>query len=207
MNTLWQDLRYASRTLWKKPGFVAIAVITLALGIGANTAIFSVVNTLILSAPRIVDAENVGTIWRSLKPKREDGYVSYLDLQDWRAQNRSFEAIAAYKPNGFVLIHNGQAERIPGMRVTANFLSLLKVGLMRGRDFREAEERRGADRVVILSHKYWQDRLGGSEDALGSQLNLDGTPFTVIGILQPDFEFPLAPDNIELLTTIAGEGG
>src|SRR5262245_21462526 len=166
MNTLWQDLRYGSRMLWKKPGFVAIAVITLALGISANTAIFSVVNALILSAPHIADAENVATIWRSLKPKREEGYVSYLDLKDWRAQNRSFEALAAYKPNGFVLINNGQAERIPGMRVTANFLSLLKVRLVRGRDFREEEEKRGAERVVILSHKYWQDRLGGREDAL-----------------------------------------
>src|SRR5262245_13561035 len=164
MNTLWQDLRYGFRMLWKKPGFVVIAVITLSLGIGANTAIFSVVKALILSSPQIADAENVGTIWRATKEKREEGYVSYLDLQDWRAQTRTFEAIAGYKPNGFVLINNGQAERIPGMRVTANFLSLLKVGLIRGRDFRDEEEKRGAERVVILGHKYWQERFGANED-------------------------------------------
>jgi len=207
MSTLWQDLRYSFRMLWKKPGFMVIAVITLSLGIGANTTIFSVVKALILSSPQIADANNVGTIWRSTKEKREEGYVSYLDLQDWRAQNRSFEAIAGYKPNGFVVMTDGQAERIPGMRVTANFLSLLKVGLVRGRDFRDEEEKRGADRVVILSHKYWQDRLGASEDAVGTQIELDGRPFTIIGILPPGFEFPLAPDNTELLTSVSGEAG
>jgi len=120
MNTLWQDLRYGFRMLWKKPGFVLIAVVTLSLGIGANTAIFSVVKALLLSSPQIADAESVGTIWRTAKGKREEGFVSYLDLQDWRAQNRSFEAIAGYKPRRFVLINNGQAEPISGMRVTAN---------------------------------------------------------------------------------------
>ncbi len=206
MQTFWQDLRYGARMLWKKPGFTLIAVITLALGIGANTAIFSVINALILSPPLIAEPENVATIWKTPKDERVEGYVSYLDLQDWQTESRSFEQIAAYKPQGFTLLNEGQAERIFGLRVTANFLSLLKVKLFRGRDFQLEEEKRGAQGVVILSHQYWQNRLGGDEAALGQQLTLNGRPFTIIGILPSDFEFPLAANNTELLTTIAAEG-
>src|SRR5262249_7965924 len=93
MQTLLQDLRYGARMLMKNPGFTLIAVITLALGIGANTAIFSVINALILNPPHIADAERAAAIWRTAKNKRAEGFVSYLDLQDWRAANRSFEVI------------------------------------------------------------------------------------------------------------------
>jgi len=207
MNQLWQDLRYGSRMLLKQPGFTLIAALTLALGIGANTAIFSVINALILNPPHIAEAERVAAIWRTAKDKRVEGFVSYLDLQDWRAQNRSFEAIAGYKPNGFILLNEEQAERLQGMRVTADFLSLLKVKLLRGRDFQVEEEKRGAEGVVIISHQFWQNRLGAAEAALGRRLDLNGRPFTIIGVLPPGFEFPLAPKQTELLTTIAGEGG
>lgn len=206
MDTLWQDLRYGARMLRTKPGFTLIAVITLALGIGANTAIFSVINALILSPPSIAEPERVATIWRTPKDKVLEGYVSYLELQDWQAQCQSFETIAGYKPNGFILLNEDQAERIQGMRVTANFLSLLKVKLLRGRDFQTEEERRGAQPVVILSHEFWQSRFGGNEAALGQQLSLNGRPFTVIGILPSTFEFPLAAKQTEVLTTIAAEG-
>ena len=207
MQTLLQDLRYGARMLLKQPGFTLIAALTLALGIGANTAIFSVINALILNPPHFVDAERVVAIWRTAKDKRVEGYVSYLDLQDWRAQNRSFEAIAGYKPNGFIMLNEEQAERLQGMRVTANFLALLKVKPLRGRDFQVEEEKRGAEGVVIISHQFWQNRLGGAETALGQQLSLNGRPFTIIGVLPSGFEFPLAPKQTELITTIAGEGG
>src|SRR5262245_55698721 len=207
MQTLIQDLRYGARMLIKQPGFTLIAMLTLALGIGANTAIFSVINALILSPPHFAEAGRVAAIWRTPKDKRVEGYVSYLDLQDWRAQNRSFEAIAGYKPNGFIMLNEERAERLQGMRVTANFLSLLKVKPLRGRDFQVEEEKRGAEGVVIISHQFWQNRLGGAESALGRQLSLNGRPFTIIGVLPPGFEFPLAPKQTELLTTIAGEGG
>src|SRR5262245_5640369 len=119
MQTTLQDLRYGARMLLKQPGFTLIAALTLALGIGANTAIFSVINALILNPPRIAEAERVAAVWRTEKGNRSEGYVSYLDLQDWSAQNRSFEAIAGYKPNGFILLHDEEAERLQGMRVTA----------------------------------------------------------------------------------------
>src|SRR5215468_8191046 len=207
MNQLWQDLRYGARMLFKQPGFTLIATLTLALGIGANTAIFSVINALILNPPRVAEAERVSAIWRTGKDKRSEGYVSYLDLQDWREQSRSLEAIAGYKPNGFILLNDEQAERLQGLRVTANFLSLLKVKPLRGRDFQVEEEKRGAEGVVIISHQFWQNRLGGSDAALGRQLDLNGKPFTIIGVLPPGFEFPLAPKQNELITTIAAEGG
>src|SRR5215510_8629674 len=204
---MFQDMRFGLRMLIKQPSFTLIAALTLALGIGANTAIFSVINALILNPSRIAEAERVAAIWRTEKDKRSEGYVSYLDLQDWRAQSRNFEAIAGYKPNGFILLNDEQAERLQGMRVTANFLSLLKVQPLRGRDFRVEEEKRGAEGVVIISHQYWQNRLGGSEAALGRRLDLNGKPFTIIGVLPPGFEFPLAPKQTELITTIAAEGG
>lgn len=201
-----QDLQFSLRTLAKKPGFALIAVLTLAVGIGANTVIFSVVNALILNPPHIAESEQVAAIWRTPKEKRAEGYVSSMELQDWRERSRSFEAIAGYKPNGFVLLDREQAEHVQGMRVTANFLSLLEVDLFRGRDFRVEDEKRGAEPVVIVSHEFWQDRLGGGDSALGERLTLDGKSFTIVGILPPKFEFSLAPKQIDLVTTIAGEG-
>ena len=203
---LWQDLRYGARMLLRKPGFTLITVLTLSLGIGANTAIFSVINALILNPPHIIEAERVVAIWRTTKDKRTEGHVSYFELQDWRAESRSFEAIAGYKPNGFILLNEDQAEIVGGMRVTANFMALLKVKPLRGRDFQLEEEKRGAQPVVIISHQFWQNRLGGNEAALGQQLTMNGKPFTIIGILPPGFEFPLVAKQPEVLTTIAGEG-
>ena len=207
MNNLSQDLRLALRGMWKQPGFTVVAIITLALGIGSNTAIFSVVNALILKSPHIVQPEQVVALWWTVKEKRMANPVSYLDLQDLQAQTHTLESIAAYKPNGFTLVNDQQAERIQGMRVTANFLSLLKVAPALGRDFQGEEEKRGSKDVVILSHQFWRDRMNGDASAVGRELTLDGKPFTVIGVLPSDFEFPLARQSTELLTTIAREGG
>src|SRR5215813_382969 len=102
MNNFLQDLRYGARMLWKQPGFTLIALITLALGIGANTAIFSVINALILTPPPIAESERVANIWRTSKDKRDEGFVSYLDLRDWQRQSQSFETIAAYKSQGLI---------------------------------------------------------------------------------------------------------
>ena len=204
MQSFFRDLRYGGRMLIRRRGVTLIAVLTLALGIGANTAIFSVINALILNPPRIVEPERVAAIWRTAKDKRVEGYVSYLELQDWR-QGESFEGIAGYKPNGFILLDADQAERLQGMRVTANFLTMLRVKPFRGRDFQVEEEKRHAQPVVIIGHHFWQTRMGGSENVLGRELNLNGKAFTIIGILPPDFEFPLAAKQTELVTTIAAE--
>ena len=206
MTGFWQDLRQALRTMWKQPGFTLVAAITLALGIGANTAIFSVINALILNPLNLADADRVVALWRTARDKRDKGPASYLDLQEWRAQSSSFETIAGYKPNPFTMLGD-QAEQVQGMRVTANFLSLLKVNPVLGRDFQVEEEKRGSKRVVIISSQFWQTRLGGDASAVGKEVTLDGKPFTVIGVLPRDFEFPLARRSTELLTTVAGEEG
>lgn len=204
MSGFWQDLRQALRAMQKQPGFTLVAVITLALGIGANTAIFSVINALILNPPNFVEAERVVALWRTSKDDRRKGTASYLDLKEWGARNHSFETIAGYKRNGFTLLEE-QAEQVQGMRVTANFLSLLKVNPMLGRDFNVDEEKRGANEVVIISHPFWQKRFGGDTSAIGKSLTIDGRQFTVIGILPPNFEFPLSRKSTELLTTVSGE--
>ena len=205
MKGFWQDLRQAFRGMQKQPGFTLIAAITLALGIGANTAIFSVINALILNPPRIVEADRVVALWRTATGQQNKGPSSYIDLKELHAHSSSFETIAGYKPNGFTLLDE-QAERVQGMRITANFLSLLKVKPLLGRDFQVEEEKRGANDVVIISNQVWQKRFGGDESAIGKQLTIDGKPFTVIGVLPHDFEFALEPKSTELLTSVAREG-
>ena len=206
MTGFWQDLRLALRTVWKQPGFTLTAAITLALGIGANTAIFSVINALILNPPNFAEAERVVALWRTAKDQRTKGPASYLDLQEWQSQSHSFEAIAGYKGNDFTLLDK-QAERVSGMRVTANLLSALKVTPLLGREFQADEEKRGAKGVVIVSARFWQTRLAGDTNVIGRELTLDGKPFTVVGVLPEDFEFPLAKNSTDILTTVAGEGG
>ncbi len=205
MKGFWQDLRQALRGMRKQPGFTLVAVVTLALGIGANTAIFSVINALILNPPHFVEPERVVALWRTSKEQRRKGTASYLDLHEWRTQSSNFETIAGYKRNGFTLFDE-QAEQVAGMRVTASFLSLLKVAPVLGRDFHVDEEKRGAKEVVIISNEFWQKRFAGDASVIGRELTLDGKQFTVIGVLPHNFEFPLARQSTELLTTVAGEG-
>jgi putative ABC transport system permease protein len=205
MQTIWQDLRYGTRSLLKRPAFTLLAVITLGLGIGANTTIFSLINALILSPPRMTDPEHVAALWRSPKEKRTEGFTSYLDLQDWRNRSQSFEEIAGYKPNGFTLVNADEVERVPGMRVTANFFSLLKVNPARGRTFHVDEEKPGSEPAAIISHEFWQTRLGGNDAALGQHVLLNDKPHTIVGILPPGFEFPLLQDA-SVWTTVADEG-
>ncbi len=207
MNTFIKDIRYALRGLLKQPGFTAVAIVTLALGIGANSLIFSVINALILNPPRVVDPDRVVAIWPTPRGERIEGFSSYLNLQDWRARNQSFEDIAGYKPNGFVLLNNGEAERIQGMRVTANFFPLMKVGLYRGRNFQPEEDKRGSQPVAIISYDFWRNRFGGSEATLNRMISLNGKPHQIVAVLPPDFEFPLAPKHAEIWTTVVGEGG
>jgi hypothetical protein len=202
-----QDVRYSLRSLAKRPTFTSVAVLTLALGIGANAAIFSVVNALVLTPPHVADADRVAAIWQTEKEKRSKGFVSYLTLQDIRAASRTFESVAAYKSSSYVLFDGERAERVGGLRVTANFLSLVGAGVAAGRDFAPDEEKRGAQPVVLVGNHFWQERLGGREDAVGTALTLNGTPYTVVGVLPPDFEFPLGPKRVDLVTTVAGEAG
>jgi len=176
------------------------------LGIAANTGIFSLVSALMFKAPSIAEPDRVVVMWHTTRDRIVQGPVSYLELQDWRSLSQSFEAIAAYKSLSMVLLNEGRAERRQGLRVTSNFLSFLKIDPIRGRDFQADEERRGAAPVAMISYQFWQSRFGGSEDAIGAKLDLNGKPFTVTGILPQSINFPLA-QNVDILTTIAEEEG
>lgn len=206
MRSLFHDLRYGARMLYNQPGFTAIACLTLAISIGANTAIFSVIYGLILNPPNIAEPERVVSLLRSPKTEPSEGFYSYLELQDWQSQSRSFESIAGYKPSGYTLLSEGQAERVDGLRVTSNFLNLLRISVARGRDFNVDEEKRNAQRVVLISDRFWRTRLGSNEAVLGQSIVLNAQQFTIIGILPPDFEFPLVAKSADLVATISGEG-
>ena len=207
MQNLFKDIKYALKSLLKQPAFTSIAVLTLALGIGANSAIFSVINGLILNSPMITDPDRVVAVWKTPTGKRLEGYVSYLDLQDWRKRNQTFEDIAGYKSQSFNLVDRGEGERIQGMRVTANFFALLKVGLFHGRNFQPDEDKRGSQPVCLISYEYWQNKFAGNEAALGQQITLNAKPHLIVGILPPNFQFPLSVKDPVVWTTVTGEGG
>ena len=188
LEDLSQDLRYALRSLRKHRGFTVVAVITLALGIGANTAIFTVINTVLLR-PLPYDRPDQLVVLMELISERPVG-VSYPNFVDWRNQSTSLENVAAVRNReSFNLTGAGENERLLGRLVSANFLSTLGVKPFRGRDFLAEEDQPGANPVAIISHALWQRRFGADENILGKQLTLNGQQFTVIGITPPNFQY------------------
>ena len=181
MNALWQDLRYGARMLMKKPGFTLIAVLTLSLGIGANTAIFSLVNVVLLRPLPFAEPERLVWTW-GVFSQGNQAATSPPDFLDYRAQNRTFEEFAAMMFNSFNLTGGGEPERIIGASVTANFFPALGLRPIRGRAFLPEEEKSGRDRVVIVGQGLWQRRFGGDPDLVGKTITLDGRDHTVVGI-------------------------
>ncbi|HLW77985.1 MAG TPA: ABC transporter permease, partial [Terriglobia bacterium] len=194
MGALLQDIRYGLRMLAKSPGFTAVAALTLALGIGANTAIFSVVYAALLrplpyrEPGRLV---NLGESRSQMDIQSSDN--SYPDYLDWTRQAQSFESLAGYNSDGFILSGTGSPEVVFATRVTSNFFSTLGVKPALGRDFVAGEDQPQGAKVVILSHGFWKDRFGASRNAIGQNIRLDGETFVVVGVLPQEFEF--APTN------------
>jgi putative ABC transport system permease protein len=187
MGTLWQDVRYGVRLLLKSPGFALVAVFVLALGIGANSAIFSVVNAVLLRPLPYADPDRLVILWE--KSATQDTSVSYPNFIDWRDQNQVFERIAAFRRESFNLIGAGEPERLSGRMISSSFFSTLGVQPLMGRDFVAAEDRAGGNRVVILSHGFWQRRFGGAQDILGKQLSLNNESYTVAAVMPADYRF------------------
>jgi putative ABC transport system permease protein len=188
METLWQDLRYGARMLLKQPGFSLIAVLTLALGIGANTAIFSVVNAVLLRPLPYDEADRL-VFLTERNPWNEDMTLSYPDFADWRAQNHVFEYIGVHNSADYNLTGSGEPERLRAGRASADLFSALRVRAALGRLFTNEEDKPGAPSVVVLSHGLWQRRFGGDPNIISQTLTLDGRPYTVVGVLPPDFRF------------------
>jgi len=191
MQNLLQDLRYAIRTMLKRPGFTAIAVVTLALGIGASTAIFSVVNAALLRDLPYAEPGRLFHVWEVTPQKnfaqREFSYPDYQDYQN----NQSFEGIAAYTGGGGIMSGRGEPERVFAPAASANFFSVLGVQPFLGRTFQPGDEKQGAQRVVVLTHGMWQQRLGGDQNIIGQPLTVNGDPHTVVGVLPAGFQFAL----------------
>jgi predicted permease len=192
MDTLWQDMTYGVRKLAKSPGFTAVALVALALGIGANTAIFSVVNAVLLRPLPYAEPDRLVILWE--KATKMDMSVSYPNFVDWKNETTSFERFAGFRRESFNLTGAGEAERLQGRMVSADFFSAFGVPLYRGRDFTPEDDRPEASPVVILSHGFWQRRFGGDEDVVGRPLTLNGRSFTVVGIASKDFRFGSGAD-------------
>lgn len=197
METLIQDVRYALRTLRKAPGFTLVALLTLGLGIGANTAIFSIVDGILLRPLPYQDPSRVIAI-NETTPKVGTVSVSYLDFLDWRRDSYSFSEMAAVCGVGFNLAGISQPQSISGEAVSPNFLSMLGVRPFLGRDFEASEGKAGAAPVVLLSYHLWQSQFGGSS-VLGRTISLDGSGFTIIGVLPADFR---SVDKTDVMTPI-----
>lgn len=208
METLLQDIRYGLRSLLKRPGFAAIAVLTLALGIGANTAIFSVVNAVLLRPLPYVEADQLVMPWGTRTDPQERTNVSYPDFADWQAQTKTLEYIAAYNSAG-ALLREGDADPqvISGAAVSADLFPLLKVSPVLGRAFTRAEDQPNAAPVIVMGYELWQKRFNSDTNIVGKQIRLGSTSATVLGILPPDFRFPATAAKTELLRPLAGTLG
>ena len=191
MNTLTQDLTYAFRMLLKHPGVSAIAVITLALGIGVNSAIFSLVNAIVLRPLPYANSQQLMVVWGNLhKAGLEEIEISALEFRDFQQQCQAFDQIAAYSTEGLNLTGVDQPERLRGAAISANLFSTLAVQTQLGRNFSAEEDQPGNDDRAILSYGLWQRRFGGDPLAVNKTIQLDGRTLTIVGIMPADFHFP-----------------
>jgi putative ABC transport system permease protein len=194
MTSLTQDVRYALRGLRRSPGFAATAIATLALGIGANTAIFSLVHAVLLAPLPFGHADRVVAVMETWRNRR--GGVSAGNFADLRAVSRSFDRLAAVRYSDLNLAENDTPQRVPGARVTSDFFGVFGVGPQLGRVFRPEEDRAGGEHVVVLSDRLWRSQFGGAPGVLGRTLRLDGEPYTVVGVMPASFDY--TRDNEEL---------
>jgi putative ABC transport system permease protein len=204
MPILSQDFRYALRQLRKSPGFTAVAVLTLALGIGANSAIFSMVDAVLLRPLPFRDPSRLVVVRTTEPGRRDDIGVSYPAFLDWRSQNRVFDGLSAFREDDFTLTGKTEPAHLSGAVVSANIFSVLGVAPAIGRDFSSGEdEPNGIGLPIILSHSLWQNRFGSDPKIVGQILTLDGKPFTVAGVMPPGFQFPVQRTPVEFWTTLA----
>jgi predicted permease len=188
MGTLIKDARYSLRMLIAKPGFTLIAVLALALGIGANTCIFSVINGVLLKPLEHKNPDRLVRLWEKWGPFDKSS-IAYPNFNDWREQNHSFEKLAAYRSGGMTLTGSDAAERIDGLQVTSDFFSILGAAPALGRDFTEEDDHPGATLTAIISDQLWATRFGRDAAIVGKSVSLTGESYQVIGVLPPDFHY------------------
>jgi putative ABC transport system permease protein len=197
MNTFGQDIRYGARTLLRNPSFTVIAVLALALGIGMNTALFSVVKEVLLRPLPFEHPDRLVIIYGSnLQKGLTQSEIVPADFVDYREQNHSFENISALRYRDFTLTNAGEPEIIRGTMVSASFFSLLGVKPLLGRAFLFDEDRPGKDRIAVISHGLWQRLFGSDPSIIERSLTLNGESYSVTGVLPPDFDFPRASEQV-----------
>jgi putative ABC transport system permease protein len=189
MQTLLQDIKYGVRMLLKNPGITAIVILALALGIGANTAIFSVVNSVLLRPLPYEEADRL-VFLNEKSAVLDEMSISYPNFEDWRTQNQSFEKIGVYNRSSYNLTGAGESERIVTGQVSADQISVLRVNAGLGRVFTNDEDKPGGTPVVVLSYGLWQRRFAGQTSILNQQITLNGKPYTVIGVMPQDYQYP-----------------
>ena len=205
MELMLADIRYAGRMLIKRPVFTAVAVVTLALGIGANTAIFSVVNAVLLNPLPYANPSELTLIWLQQPATNQvQQPASFPDFNDWQAQSQSFERIVATRTMSVNFTDGDEPERVNGARVSAGFLSMLRVSPVAGRDFLESEAQPGGAPVALIGYKLWQERYGGDASLIGRAVSIDSTSYTIVGVLPKSFYYP-TPDTQVYIPLIQGK--
>jgi putative ABC transport system permease protein len=218
MENLWQDLKFALRMLWKNPGFTAVAILTLALGIGANTAIFSVVNTVLLRPLPFQEPGRILSLTQyELRTKAGGALMSYTKYTQIREQSKTLESMAGFYPLTLSLVTEREPEVVNGARASTDFFRVLGISPARGRAFLPEEEHEGGPDVAVISDGFWHSHFAGDPGALGKPLVLDGKSATIVGILPASFRFPLQfpepdvwlprPSETVLLTAAQVRGG
>src|SRR6185437_9518303 len=205
LDQLFSDVRYALRALRRSPAFALVAILTLALGIGANTALFSVIDAVLLrSLPFKDSARLIAVSSPDLHDANHGGEISYPMFLDWRSGNHSFDGLSAWNVSNMTYTGGDQAESAPSGVVSANLFSVLGVTPLLGRTFLESEDQPGAEQLpVVLSYAFWQSHFGGDATVLGKSLTLDSQKYSVIGVMPEDFQFPVQTTPVELWITIA----
>jgi macrolide transport system ATP-binding/permease protein len=193
LETVLQDLRYAVRTLRKNPGFTLIAVLTLALGIGANTAIFSMVNALLLHPYNFPELDRLVRVWenRGIDEGADARFIAPQDAADLLSGTPVFDALTTYKCGDFNVSAEGNVQPVLGCHVSANFFDVLGVGPALGRAFSASEEQPGADQVAVVSYGFWQRRFAGDAGLLGKTIQMNGKKYAVVGIMPRGFDYPV----------------
>ena len=188
METLIKDLRYGVRSFLKRPGFLFIAISTLALGIGATTAMFTVVNSLLLRPLNFPEPERI-VRFQGINPRQgiTESNMSMPDIVDWQTQSQSFEQIAGFVSGGVFLSLDEETERVRATAVTTDFFPLFKTNPIGGRTIQADDMKEGAEPAVVISHALWQRRFGGTSDVVGRKISMNSKPATIVGIMPAGF--------------------
>src|SRR5271156_1203402 len=182
LENLLQDLRYGARTLRKSPGFAAVAILTLALGIGVNTALFSVVNGVLLNPLPYPKPNQLVELWWDRTPGQHSS-IPYLNFLDWQRESTAFSSVGAYLQDNMIVTGAAEPERVDGVKISANFFDLLGVKPLLGRSFRPEEDQIGAGPVALISDGLWSRKFGSSADVLGKSITVDGRSCTIVGVV------------------------